>query len=82
MTTPPGPEGMPWQGAGPSAEFMASFQAEMARLAAQRGVGQPDPLSPMAASFVVAHTLFEAAVRSGFTERQAIMAAIEILLRS
>jgi len=82
MTTPPGPEGMPWQGTGPSAEFMASFQAEMARLAAQRGVGQPDPLSPMDASFVVAHTLFESAVRSGFTERQAIIVAVEILLRS
>jgi len=81
MTTPdPGPEETPsWPNSGddPSPEFLAAFQDHIRRIAAS----QADPLSPMDMTFVAGHTLFESAVRAGFTERQAIMATVEILMR-
>jgi hypothetical protein len=84
MSMPPSPEGVPpWPNPGsgtPSPEFLAAFQAEMARLSTPQA-GSQDPLTPMDSVCVAAHTLFECAVRSGFTERQGIIFAVEILTR-
>ncbi len=82
MSTPPGPEGWPNMAAGtPSPEFLAAFQAEMTRRAAEAATGATDPLTPMDALFVTAHTTFEAACRAGFTERQAVVLVAELMTR-
>ncbi len=85
MSTPPGPESVPpWPNMGsgdPSPAFLAAFLTEMARRAAETATGAADPLTPMDAMCVTAHTLFESAVRGGFTDRQAIIFTAEILMR-
>jgi hypothetical protein len=82
MTTPPGPDGVPpWLSSPPSPEFLAAFQAEMRRRAAEAsGPGQEMP-TPLDIACLSAHTVFEAAVKAGFSERNAIIFAVELLTK-
>ncbi len=83
MTTPSGSDGAPpWpnMGGAPSPEFLAAFQAELARRAAGATGGVPDPFAPMDAVWVTANATFQSAVRGGFTERQAVIAVVEIMM--
>jgi hypothetical protein len=77
MSMPPGPEDVPNLGGSPSPEFIAAWQAEIGR----RMAGAAESLTPMDEVCVAAHTLFQSALTAGFTERQAIIYAVEVVTR-